>query len=149
MFSWQPLEHPGVLFWSKQRNTPTLTVYPKKWSRRFTFVSFGGDIKRLVREPLKISLSAIGSFLVSWVIPSKPTYITPQVERKKKEMNVEKSYKSARACPMFLTFFPSLRGPPEVWHHMQLDTIIIEVSPVKGLSLRGNILRLYRAKHWP
>ena len=30
----------------------------------------------------------------------------------------------------------------------QLDTVIIEVSPVKGLSLRGNPLRLYRAKHY-
>ena len=31
----------------------------------------------------------------------------------------------------------------------QLDTVIIEVSSVKGLSLRGNTLRLYRAKHLP
>ena len=31
----------------------------------------------------------------------------------------------------------------------QLDTIIIQVSSVKGLSLRGNPLRLYRAKHLP
>ena len=29
----------------------------------------------------------------------------------------------------------------------QLDTVIIEVSSVQGLSLRGNTLRLYRAKH--
>jgi len=36
----------------------------------------------------------------------------------------------------------------------QLDTVIIEVSSVKGVSLRGNTLRLYRVKHlllmnWP
>ena len=31
----------------------------------------------------------------------------------------------------------------------QLDTVIIEVSSVKGLSLRGNTLRLYSAKHLP
>ena len=28
-------------------------------------------------------------------------------------------------------------------------TVITEVSSVKGLSLRGNTLRLYRAKHLP
>ena len=38
-------------------------------------MSFGGDIKPSgPGEPLKISLSAIGSFLVSWVISSKPIY---------------------------------------------------------------------------
>ena len=31
----------------------------------------------------------------------------------------------------------------------QLDIVIIEVSSVKGLSLRGNPLQLYRAKHLP
>ena len=31
----------------------------------------------------------------------------------------------------------------------QLDTVIIEVASVKGLSLRGNTLRPYRAKHLP
>ena len=31
----------------------------------------------------------------------------------------------------------------------QLDTVIIEVSSVKGLSLRGNALRLCKAKHLP
>jgi len=30
-----------------------------------------------------------------------------------------------------------------------LDTDIIEASSVKGLGLRGNTLRLYRAKHLP
>ena len=30
-----------------------------------------------------------------------------------------------------------------------LDTVIIEVSLVKELSLRGNTLRIYRAKHLP
>ena len=46
-----------------------------KMSRRFPFVFFGGDRHLAVGpgEPLKISLSAIGSFLVSWVIRSKPT----------------------------------------------------------------------------
>ena len=29
----------------------------------------------------------------------------------------------------------------------QLDTVIIQVSSVKGLSLRNNTLKLYRAKH--
>ena len=43
-------------------------------------------------------------------------------------------------------FFPRLRGPP--WSLTpQLYTVIIEVSSVKGLSLRGNTLRLYRSKH--
>ena len=51
------------------------SALPLKLSRRFTFVSFGGDIKPSVPgNPLKISLSAIGSFLVSWVISSKPIY---------------------------------------------------------------------------
>ena len=31
----------------------------------------------------------------------------------------------------------------------QLDIVIIEVSSLKGLSLRGNPLRLYRAKCLP
>jgi len=31
----------------------------------------------------------------------------------------------------------------------QLDTVIIEVSSVKGLSLRGSTFRLYRAKQLP
>ena len=31
----------------------------------------------------------------------------------------------------------------------QLDTVIFEVSSVEGLSLGGNTLRLYRAKHFP
>ena len=31
----------------------------------------------------------------------------------------------------------------------QLYTVIIKVSSVKGLSLRGNTLRIYRAKHLP
>ena len=44
------------------------SALPQKLSRRFPFVS------RQSWEPLKISLSAIGSFLVSWVISSKPTY---------------------------------------------------------------------------
>ena len=31
----------------------------------------------------------------------------------------------------------------------QLDTVIIEACSVKMLSLRGNTLKLYRAKHFP
>ena len=58
------------------------SALPQKLSRRFTFVSFGGDIKLLVPgNPLKISLSAIGSFLVSWVISSKPIYKKKSVVR--------------------------------------------------------------------
>ena len=46
-----------------------LSALPQKLSRRFAFVSFGGDIKpSVLGNPLKTSLSAIGSFLVSWVI---------------------------------------------------------------------------------
>ena len=59
-------------------------------------------------------------------------------------MNVEKSHKSACVCPIFFT---SLRRLPESFTP-QLDTVIIEVSSVKGLSLRGNTLRLYKAKHF-
>jgi len=53
------------------------SALPQKLSRRFNFVSFGGDIKSSVLgNPLKLAyVSAIGSFLVN-VIPSKPTYIT-------------------------------------------------------------------------
>ena len=43
-------------------------------------------------------------------------------------------------------FLPSLRGLTEVRHHSYVDTVIIEVSSVKALSLRGNLQRLYRAK---
>ena len=63
------------------------SALPQKLSERFTFMSFGGDIKPSVYlhvfwrghqavgpgETLKISLSAIGSFLISWVIPGKPS----------------------------------------------------------------------------
>ena len=31
----------------------------------------------------------------------------------------------------------------------QVDTVVIEVSSVKALRLRGNLRRLYRAKHLP
>ena len=47
------------------------SALPQKLSRRFSFASFGGDAVSL-GEPLKISLSAIGNFLVNWVIPGKP-----------------------------------------------------------------------------
>ena len=38
---------------------------------------------------------------------------------------------------------------PEWTLTLQLDTVIIEVSSVKGPSLRGNLRQLYRAKHLP
>ena len=49
------------------------SALPQKSSRRFfSFASFGGDVKPSVPgNPLKISLSAIGNFLVNWVIPGK------------------------------------------------------------------------------
>ena len=39
--------------------------------RRIFFTSFEGTLSRQPREPLKISLSAIGDFLINWVIPGK------------------------------------------------------------------------------
>ena len=57
------------------------SALPQKSSRRFSFASFGGDVKPSVPgNPLKISLSAIGDFLVNWVIPGK----TIKIEKKKK-----------------------------------------------------------------
>ena len=51
------------------------SALPQKLSGRFSFASLGGDVKLSVPgEPLKISLSAIGDFLVNWVIPGKPYY---------------------------------------------------------------------------
>ena len=50
-----------------------------KLSRRFTFVSFGGDGD--IKPSVLGNLSAIGSFLVSWVICSKPTYNIPKKNR--------------------------------------------------------------------
>ena len=48
------------------------SALPQKSSRRFSFASFGGDVKQSVLgNPLKISLSAIGDFLINWVIPGK------------------------------------------------------------------------------
>ena len=44
------------------------------------------------------------------------------------ESNVEKSHKSTRVCPMF---YPSLRGPPEVWHHSWIQLSL------KHLQLKG------------
>ena len=46
------------------------SALPQKLSRRFSFSSFGGDVKLLVPgNPIK--LAAIGDFLVNWVIPGK------------------------------------------------------------------------------
>ena len=56
------------------------SALPQKSSRRFSFASFGGDVKPLVPgNPLKISLSAIGDFLVNWVIPGKTIKIEKNV----------------------------------------------------------------------
>jgi len=55
--------------------------------------------------------------------------------------------RKATEGPMFQLFFKPERT---LWSLTpQRDTVIIEVSSVKGLSLRGNPLRLYRAKHLP
>ena len=44
----------------------------KKKLSRFSFASFGGDVKAVgPGEPLNISLSAIGDFLVNWVSQEK------------------------------------------------------------------------------
>ena len=45
--------------------------YPQKLSRRFSFASFGWNVKASVLAKIKISLSAIGDFLAKWVIPCK------------------------------------------------------------------------------
>ena len=60
----------------------------------------------------------------------KNKYNTPE---KKEEMNIEKNHKSACVCPMLysLFFFPSMRGPPEVWHHSWIQLSL------KHLQLKG------------
>ena len=53
-------------------------------------MSFGGDIKPLVPgNPLKISLSVIGDFLVNWVIPGKTI-------KKKHKKNTQKETNKKR-----------------------------------------------------
>ena len=47
--------------------------YAKNWVEGLPSCPSEGTLKRQSREPLKISLGGIGSFLISWVIPSKPT----------------------------------------------------------------------------
>ena len=62
----------------------------------------------------------------------------PQVESKKNWMNEWMLRKATKVQP----YVPSLLTP-------QVNTVVIEVSSVKGLSLGGNPMRLYRAKHLP
>ena len=62
-------------------------------------------------------------------------------------MNVEKSHKSDTHVQCFSHFSKPERTSWSLTP--QLDTAIMEVSSVKELSLRGNPLRLYRAKHLP
>ena len=69
---------------------------------------------------------------------------TPGSNNNNNNNNNNNKSKNACVCPMF---YPSLRGLPEVWHHSWIYLRVIEVSSVKGLSLRSNTLRLYRAKH--
>ena len=59
-----------------------------------------------------------------------------------KVMNVEKSHKSVHVCPIF--FFQARENL------LKFDTTAgYSYLSVKRLSLRGNTLRLYRAKHFP
>ena len=57
-------------------------------------------------------------------------------------MNVEKSHKSAWYVQCFCVFF-------QAWENFIKVDIAAEYSCHWGLSLRGNPLRLYRAKHLP
>ena len=72
--------------------------------------------------------------------------VTPQVERKEKVMN--ECWEKPQTCTCnsnALAFlFPSLRGPPEIWHHNW-----IQLSFKYELSLRGDPLGPYRGKHLP
>ena len=91
-------------------------------------------------------------FLSTW---GAVTLVTPLVERKKKKeskvMNVENSHKSACVCPMLQPFFFQAREDL-----LKFDTTAgysyhssTPVSSDRELSLRGNPLGLYRAKHLP
>ena len=63
---------PGFQSHLQQRFISLLGALSPTSRRRFCFASFRGDVQPSVPgEPLKISLSAIGDFLVNWVIPSK------------------------------------------------------------------------------
>ena len=61
-------------------------------------------------------------------------------------LNFEKKPQKCTCMSNVLAFSPK---PERISWSLtpQLDTIIIEVSSVKGLSLRSNPLRLYEAKH--
>ena len=81
--------------------------------------------------------------------------ITPQVERKKYIVNNEWMNEWMNAKPpkyMCMSNVLACLSQPErtYWSLTpQLDTVIIEESSVKALSLRGNPWRLCRAKHLP
>ena len=63
--------------------------------------------------------------------------------KEKKWKNVEKSDKSAYVLSNVLVFF-FFKHERTSWSLTpQLDTVIFEVPSVKGISLRGNTLRLY------
>jgi len=70
-------------------------------------------------------------------------------EKKRKVMKV--MLRKATKVHVYIQCF-SLFSKPErtSWSLTpHLDTVIFEVSSVKELSLRGNTLRLYWAKHFP
>ena len=56
-------------------------------------------------------------------------------------MNVEKNHKSVHVCLRRIKTYLSLIP--------QLNTVVIEVSYIKVLGLRGNPQKLYRARHLP
>ena len=67
------------------------------------------------------------------------------------ERNESMNEKPQSACvrPMFCCFFSSLRGVTEVWHHVQIETVITGVSTVLVLRSRVNPRRLHGAIYWP
>ena len=56
-----------------------------------------------------------------------------------------KSHKKCTCISNVLAFL----SKPERSFTPQLDTVVIEVSLVKALRVKGNLWRLYRAKHFP
>ena len=77
--------------------------------------------------------------------------ITPQVERKKIIVNNEWMNEKPPKWMCMSNVLVCLSKPERTYLSLtpQLDTVIIEESSVKVLSLRGNPWRLYRAKHFP
>ena len=83
-------------------------------------------------------------FLSTW---GAVMLITPQVERKRnKVMNEWMNEWMLRKATKCLCMSKVLSKPERTSWSLkpQLDTVIIEVSSFKWLSLRGNTLRLYR-----